>query len=54
MQDSKQFEVDIHISGGALLLVSCPQGPQPQSKSMVRVLLNYLDVHLNVLTALNA
>jgi hypothetical protein len=48
VQDSRQFEVDVHISGGALL----PQGSQLQS--MVRVLLNNLDMHLNGLTALNA
>ena len=52
MQDSRKFEVDFHISGGALLQVSVPQGPQLQS--MVRVLLNYLDMHLNGLTALIA
>jgi hypothetical protein len=52
VQDSRQFEIDVHISGGALLRVSFPQGPQLQS--MVRVLLNYLDMHLNWLTALNA
>ena len=48
----RTFEVDVHISGGALLQVSVPQGPQLQS--MVRVLLNYLDMHLNGLPALNA
>ncbi len=37
MQDSRQFEVDVHILGGALLQVTVPQGPQLQS--MVRVLL---------------
>ena len=52
MQDSRKFEVDLHISGGALLQVSVPQRPQLQS--MVRVLLNYLDMHLNGLTALIA
>jgi hypothetical protein len=52
VQGSRQFEIDVHISGGALLRVSFPQGPQLQS--MVRVLLNYLDMHLNWLTALNA
>jgi hypothetical protein len=52
VQDSRQFEVDVHISGGALLRISFPQGPQLQS--MVRVLLNYLDMHLIGLTALNA
>jgi hypothetical protein len=55
VQDSRQFEVDAHISGGALLRVSFSQGPQLQS--MVRVLLNslnYLDMRLNGLTALNA
>ncbi len=52
MQESRQFEVDVHILGGALLQVSVPQGPQ--LKSMVRALLNYLDMHLNWLTALNA
>ena len=48
----RTFEVDVHISGGALLQVSVPQGPQLQS--MVRVQLNYLDMRLNWLTALNA
>jgi hypothetical protein len=52
VQDSRQFEVDVHISGGVLLQVSFPQGPQ--LKSMARVLLNYLDMQLNGLTALNA
>jgi hypothetical protein len=52
VQDSRQFEVDVQISGGALLQVSFPQGPQLQT--MVRVLLNYLDIHLNGLAALNA
>ena len=52
MQDSRQVEVDVDILGGALLQVSFPQ--EPQLQSMVRVLLNYLDMPLNGLTALNA
>ncbi len=47
MQDSRQFDVHVHISGGALLRVSFHKDLSTIDQ------LNYLDMHLNGLTAMN-